>query len=373
MYIRTGTYHNPAFLEPKTLKNNTRYPKVRLVYSAFGAPLANRSFSSNAYRYSMNGQEKDEELGAGVTTAEFWMYDAKLGRRWNVDPVVKPWQSGYSAFDNCPTIIIDPNGDDGENSNEQEPASSSSPDLVEGSTPLAGTNSTNWGQFNANNQDPSAPSAEYSDGLHQETVSRESFVYSQQSIYQSRRGERVFTTLENVQPGSQIALTTLTDPDLVTISAINADGSIGPVLIQSTGQGAESLFATVPANTTSLLVTSVPQGPRANQSVFNIQYDQTATLVFMQVNTVNDRGQVVERSINWFSPEQSQNMLQRTPNPNSSIPPIVPMGNATPTLASGILPPPAGVVPPTGLYQTYLNNGGISPDLQNIPHTGVRF
>jgi hypothetical protein len=79
-------------------------------YSAFGAPLANRSFSSTAYRYSMNGQEKDEELGAGVTTAEYWEYDAKLGRRWDVDPVVNASKSAYLSFSNCPISLIDPKG-----------------------------------------------------------------------------------------------------------------------------------------------------------------------------------------------------------------------------------------------------------------------
>ena len=111
MYIRTGTYHNPAFLEPKTLKNNTRYPKVRLVYSAFGAPLSGRISNACTYRYGMNGQEKDEELGSGVTTAEYWEYDAKLGRRWNVDP--KPFVdiSRYACFVNNPILFPDPNGD----------------------------------------------------------------------------------------------------------------------------------------------------------------------------------------------------------------------------------------------------------------------
>lgn len=45
-------------------------------------------------------------------TAEYWMYDARLGRRWNIDPVVKPWLSRYSAFRNNPVIYVDPNGDD---------------------------------------------------------------------------------------------------------------------------------------------------------------------------------------------------------------------------------------------------------------------
>jgi hypothetical protein len=45
-------------------------------------------------------------------TATFWEYDTRLGRRWNIDPVVKPWLSGYSAFSNSPIWKVDPDGDD---------------------------------------------------------------------------------------------------------------------------------------------------------------------------------------------------------------------------------------------------------------------
>jgi len=64
------------------------------------------------YRFGFNTQEKDDEIyGEGnANTAEFWEYDARLGRRWNVDPIVKQYQSGYSSFSNNPLIFIDPNG-----------------------------------------------------------------------------------------------------------------------------------------------------------------------------------------------------------------------------------------------------------------------
>jgi hypothetical protein len=42
----------------------------------------------------------------------FWEYDSRLGRRWNIDPVVKPALSGYSAFSNSPIWKVDPDGDD---------------------------------------------------------------------------------------------------------------------------------------------------------------------------------------------------------------------------------------------------------------------
>ena len=40
-------------------------------------------------------------------TAGFWQYDARLGRRWNVDPVVKPWESSYATFSNNPVWFRD--------------------------------------------------------------------------------------------------------------------------------------------------------------------------------------------------------------------------------------------------------------------------
>src|SRR5690554_4189653 len=66
------------------------------------------------YRFGFNGQEKVNEI-AGIgnhMTATFWEYDTRLGRRWNIDPVVKPWESGYAVMGNNPIWNIDPNGDD---------------------------------------------------------------------------------------------------------------------------------------------------------------------------------------------------------------------------------------------------------------------
>ena len=67
-------------------------------------------------RYGFNGQEKDDEIyGAGNTmTAEFWEYDTRLGRRFNIDPVVKPWESSYAVFSDNPIYFSDPSGADGE-------------------------------------------------------------------------------------------------------------------------------------------------------------------------------------------------------------------------------------------------------------------
>lgn len=68
-----------------------------------------------SYRYSFNGQEQDNEVNDATgtsLTAEYWQYDSRLGRRWNLDPVKKDDVSPYLVMGNIPTIYKDPNGDD---------------------------------------------------------------------------------------------------------------------------------------------------------------------------------------------------------------------------------------------------------------------
>lgn len=68
-----------------------------------------------SYRYTFNGQEQDNELNdaAGTSlTAEYWQYDSRLGRRWNVDPVAHFWLAGYAVLANNPTNFTDPDGQD---------------------------------------------------------------------------------------------------------------------------------------------------------------------------------------------------------------------------------------------------------------------
>ncbi len=67
--------------------------------------------SLNKYRFGFNGQERETELNPSITSAEYWMYDGRLGRRWNVDPVLYPWNGGYTTFESNPIIYSDPNGD----------------------------------------------------------------------------------------------------------------------------------------------------------------------------------------------------------------------------------------------------------------------
>jgi hypothetical protein len=66
------------------------------------------------YRYSINGQEKSDELNENLTAAMYWEYDSRISRRWNVDPVIKVWESPYLCFSGNPISIVDLNGDKGD-------------------------------------------------------------------------------------------------------------------------------------------------------------------------------------------------------------------------------------------------------------------
>jgi hypothetical protein len=81
-------------------------------YYPFGMAMPGRKFDNDKYRYGFNGQEKTPEIFEGSTTALFWEYDSRTGRRWNVDPVVKVWESPYVTFGGNPATYADPLGDD---------------------------------------------------------------------------------------------------------------------------------------------------------------------------------------------------------------------------------------------------------------------
>jgi hypothetical protein len=81
-------------------------------YSPFGVLLDGRTMQKTGYRYGFNTQENvDEVSGLGNhTTAIYWEYNPRNGRRWNLDPVFYPWESRYSTFHHNPIIFIDPKG-----------------------------------------------------------------------------------------------------------------------------------------------------------------------------------------------------------------------------------------------------------------------
>ncbi|MFW5804538.1 MAG: hypothetical protein ACOCWG_04850 [bacterium] len=101
---------NAIFGDTQSAENEQ---KLRLDYYVFGMPMHSRTFTGNGYKFGFNGQEKEDDIyGEGNTySAEYWMYDSRLGRRWNVDPVDQISISNYAVLSNSPVCMVDPLGD----------------------------------------------------------------------------------------------------------------------------------------------------------------------------------------------------------------------------------------------------------------------
>jgi hypothetical protein len=101
--------------QPYSSGNNTYLPYIISTtdYYPFGYPMENRSTNTGGYRYFFNGQEADNEVFGEVAnfTAEFWHYDSRLGRRWNIDPEYTMDLTPYSVFFDNPICNVDDDGD----------------------------------------------------------------------------------------------------------------------------------------------------------------------------------------------------------------------------------------------------------------------
>jgi hypothetical protein len=79
--------------------------------------MPNRHGNDNQYRYGFNGHEKDDEIagnGNHLSWGDYGM-DPRIGRRWQIDPQAQklPGQSPYSANNNSPISVYDPDGEFG--------------------------------------------------------------------------------------------------------------------------------------------------------------------------------------------------------------------------------------------------------------------
>jgi RHS repeat-associated protein len=66
------------------------------------------------YKFGFNGQEMNNDVKGGLGnsyTAQYWEYDSRIGRRWNLDPKPTVGFSPYRAFANNPILFSDPLGD----------------------------------------------------------------------------------------------------------------------------------------------------------------------------------------------------------------------------------------------------------------------
>jgi len=100
---------NIDYYLPQVVAHTDYYPYGMAISSEKRSGV---SPSTSSYRFGFNGQEKDNEIyGEGNSyTAEFWNYDDRTCRRWNVDPLAHEWQSPYVTFANNPIIYTDPDG-----------------------------------------------------------------------------------------------------------------------------------------------------------------------------------------------------------------------------------------------------------------------
>ena len=103
--------------------------------------MPGRKFDNGSgYRYGFEGQEKSNEIKSEGTsyTAEFWEYNPRLGRRWNIDPKRNASISPYACFNNNPIWFKDALGD------------SASPPPHELQTAKQGTNDFTYRKYEVN-------------------------------------------------------------------------------------------------------------------------------------------------------------------------------------------------------------------------------
>jgi hypothetical protein len=91
---------------------NIRLYFIDFNYYPGGMEMKGRKYQAgvSSYRYSINGQEVESDLNKNITTALYWEYDCRLGRRLNVDPIMKSDESSFLTFSNNPLIFKDPDG-----------------------------------------------------------------------------------------------------------------------------------------------------------------------------------------------------------------------------------------------------------------------
>ena len=96
-----------------TIDNYTADVVTASDYFPFGMNMPGRKYQqgTSLYRFSINGQEKESELNENITTALYWEYDSRIGRRWNPDPKPTTGISDYASFGNNPIYNIDILGD----------------------------------------------------------------------------------------------------------------------------------------------------------------------------------------------------------------------------------------------------------------------
>ena len=98
-----GSAATPAYYEADIQSAQDYYP--------FGMKMNGRGAYNSSYTYGVNTQEIEKDLGENIYTAEYWEYDSRIIRRWNLDPKPTIGISEYACFNNNPIWFSDALGD----------------------------------------------------------------------------------------------------------------------------------------------------------------------------------------------------------------------------------------------------------------------
>jgi len=115
MSLNSNFYLTQVQLKREGTKSNRgSFPGFNIVHPFLWLSICKNITSENFVTNlkGFNGQEKDREIynNENTTTALFWEYDGRIGRRWNVDPVMKEWESSYLTFSANPIFNVDIKG-----------------------------------------------------------------------------------------------------------------------------------------------------------------------------------------------------------------------------------------------------------------------
>jgi hypothetical protein len=108
---RRFVHSSGGFATAEAVTERSRSVVSATDYFVFGSAMPSREFNGSAYDFGFNTQMESPEILPGHTTAMYWEYDGRIGRRWELDPVVKVWESGYACLGNNPIWLSDKYGD----------------------------------------------------------------------------------------------------------------------------------------------------------------------------------------------------------------------------------------------------------------------
>ena len=118
-----------AVISDKKILNGTSFEADVVAtndYYPFGMTIQSRTFASEEYRFGFNGKENDTDFGEGIQDYGARIYDERNARFLSTDPLMAEflWSTPYSFAANNPIFLIDKNGENAEEPNQEQSAMS---------------------------------------------------------------------------------------------------------------------------------------------------------------------------------------------------------------------------------------------------------